>query len=72
MNNSVVAEQLAQRKGDLGASSPTKDGKETKKKWPFCRKASGMGKETVVSSAVNEEEEMEGMHVDFYLVVNQT
>ena len=35
MNNSVVAEQLAQRKGNPGASSPTKYDKETKKKWPF-------------------------------------
>jgi len=69
MNNSVVAEQLA-RKG--GPSSPTaaspsgKDGKE-KKKW-FGRKASGSGKDVAPAHA-GEEEEVEGMRVDFYLVV---
>lgn len=66
MNNSVVAEQLAQRKGP---SSPSKDGKDTKKKWPFARKASGMGKDTVLSPTNPEDEEVEGMRVDFYLVV---
>ncbi|KAJ6521917.1 putative E2-like enzyme [Mycena vulgaris] len=57
MNNSVVEEQLAQRK------SPTsKDG--SKKKW-FGRKASNSGKE----DKTPDDEEVEGMRVDFYLVV---
>ncbi|KAJ7745483.1 putative E2-like enzyme [Mycena maculata] len=55
MNNSVVEEQLAQRK------STSKDGK---KKW-FARKASSNGKD----DKGGEEEEIEGMRVDFYLVV---
>lgn len=66
MNNSVVAEQLAQRKGP---SSPSKDGKDSKKKWTFGRKVSGLGKDTASSSTNAEEEEIEGMRVDFYLVV---
>ncbi|KAJ6498931.1 putative E2-like enzyme [Mycena sanguinolenta] len=56
MNSSVVAEQLAQRK------SSSKDGK---KKW-FGRKASGNGKD---DKAAEGDEEVEGMRVDFYLVV---
>jgi ubiquitin-like-conjugating enzyme ATG3 len=66
MNNSVVAEQLAQRK-DPGHGAT----KEAKKKWPFTRKASSTGKEDKfgASSATSEEEEVEGMRVDFYLVV---
>jgi ubiquitin-like-conjugating enzyme ATG3 len=61
MNNSVIAEQLARQKS-AGGSAP--NSKEAKKKWPFARKASGSGKD------VNpEEEEVEGMRVDFYLVV---
>jgi ubiquitin-like-conjugating enzyme ATG3 len=65
MNNSVVAEQLAQRKGP----SPSKDGKDGKRKWTFGRKVSGMGKDTASASANAEDEEIEGMRVDFYLVV---
>lgn len=63
MNNSVIEEQLAaaQRK----SSSSTATNKDGKKKWPFSRKASGTGKE----AATGEEEEVEGMRVDFYLVV---
>ncbi|ESK92038.1 autophagy-related protein 3 [Moniliophthora roreri MCA 2997] len=53
MNNSVVAEQLAQQK-----ASP-----KEKKKW-FGRKSSKDDK-----SAGGEDEEVEGMRVDFYLVV---
>ncbi|KAF7305962.1 Autophagy-related protein 3 [Mycena chlorophos] len=60
MNNSVVEEQLAQRK----ASS--KDGK--KSKW-FGRKTSGSGKDIKGDAAGAEEEEVEGMRVDFYLIV---
>lgn len=62
MNNSVVAEQLAAQ-GKTGAGS-SKDGK---KKWPFGRKASGLGKEE--KAPAGEDEEVEGMRVDFYLVV---
>ncbi|PFH53709.1 hypothetical protein AMATHDRAFT_54144 [Amanita thiersii Skay4041] len=56
MNNSVVAEQLAQRKA-----------KEGKKKWLFGRKSGGTEKDK--KGAQTEEEEVEGMRVDFYLVV---
>ncbi len=55
MNSSVVAEQLAQQK-----LVP-----KEKKKW-FGRKSSG-GKDDKVLSG--DEEEVEGMRVDFYLVV---
>ena len=67
MNNSVVAQQLAQRKGTTspGSSSTSKD--TNKKKWPFSRKASGPVKESQSPNA--DEEEVEGMRVDFYLVV---
>ena len=67
MNNSVVAEQLAQRKKD------TKDGK---KKWLFGRKPGSSEKDSkkaaaaaAAAAAQTEEEEIEGMRVDFYLVV---
>ncbi|KAF5343473.1 hypothetical protein D9757_014237 [Collybiopsis confluens] len=55
MNNSVVAEQLAQQKAP-----------KEKKKWPFARRTSG-GKDD--KTAAGEDEEVEGMRVDFYLVV---
>jgi ubiquitin-like-conjugating enzyme ATG3 len=61
MNNSVITEQLARQKS-VGGSAP--NNKEPKKKWPFARKASGTGKDVHP-----EEEEVEGMRVDFYLVV---
>jgi len=64
MNNSVIEDQLARRKA--AGSSPANH-KEGKKKWPFARKASGSGKDD--KSAQPEEEEVEGMRVDFYLVV---
>lgn len=57
MNNSVVAEQLAHQKAP-----------KEKKKWPFGRKTSGAGKEDKATAA-GEDEEVEGMRVDFYLVV---
>ncbi|TRM70152.1 autophagocytosis associated protein [Schizophyllum amplum] len=56
MNNSVVEEQLAQKKSF---------GKGEKKRW-FGRKASGTIKE---APPVDEDEEVTGMRVDFYLVV---
>jgi ubiquitin-like-conjugating enzyme ATG3 len=64
MNNSVVAQQLAQRKG---TTSPGTSKDTNKKKWPFSRKASGPVKESQSPNA--DEEEVEGMRVDFYLVV---
>jgi ubiquitin-like-conjugating enzyme ATG3 len=60
MNNSVVAEQLAQRK---------KDSKDGKKKWLFGRKSSGSEKDSKKAVPQTEEDEIEGMRVDFYLVV---
>lgn len=63
MNNSVVEEQLSRRKS-AGAPSSSK---ETRKKGFFTRKISGSGKED--KSGVGEDEEIEGMRVDFYLVV---
>jgi len=64
MNNSVIAEQLSRQKSTGG---PPPNSKEPKKKWPFARKVSGTGKDD--KSAHPEEEEVEGMRVDFYLVV---
>ncbi|KAG6812708.1 hypothetical protein H0H92_001212 [Tricholoma furcatifolium] len=61
MNNSVVEEQLSRRKA---GGSPAK---ESKKKWPFARKASGSGKDD--KALTGEDDEVEGMRVDFYLVV---
>jgi ubiquitin-like-conjugating enzyme ATG3 len=61
MNNSVIAQQLSRQKSPGGSVPSNKD---AKKKWPFTRKASGSGKD-----AHPEEEEVEGMRVDFYLVV---
>jgi ubiquitin-like-conjugating enzyme ATG3 len=59
MNNSVVAEQLAQRK---------KDSKDGKKKWLFGRKPGSSEKDSK-KAPPTEEEEVEGMRVDFYLIV---
>jgi ubiquitin-like-conjugating enzyme ATG3 len=56
MNAGVVEEQKLQRKAG------SKDGK---KKWPFKR-SGGSGKE---EKPTGEEEEVEGLRVDFYLVV---
>ena len=64
MNNSVVEEQLAQR----GKSSTGKDTPKKEKKWPFSRKSSGSVKDAQLQAGA-EEEEVEGMRVDFYLVV---
>ena len=70
MNNSVVAEQLARKSpSGSGATSPTQKDSKEKKKWIFSRKASGTGKDAASASAAGEEEEVEGMRVDFYLVV---
>ena len=66
MNNSVVAEQLAQRKIPASPAA-AKD----KKKWLFSRKVSGSGGGGGTSDKTpsGEEEEVEGLRVDFYLVV---
>ncbi|KAF4567342.1 E2-like enzyme [Pleurotus pulmonarius] len=65
MNSGMIEEQLAQqRKSGSPAPKDTKpSSSSTVKKWPFSRKASGSGKGEA------EEEEIEGMRVDFYLVV---
>jgi ubiquitin-like-conjugating enzyme ATG3 len=67
MNNSVVAEQLAQqaKTNPSSSSAAGKDPSSSKRKW-FGRKSSGTTKET---AAADQEEEPEGMRVDFYLVV---
>ena len=65
MNNSVIAKQLAQRKGGPTpgqAAISAKDKDKDKKKW-FGRKSSSS------KDVTTEEEEVEGMRVDFYLVV---
>ncbi|KAI0032899.1 autophagocytosis associated protein [Vararia minispora EC-137] len=59
MNAGVVEEQKAQRK----AGAKDKD----KKKW-FSRRTSGQGKDDRVAAGA-EEDDVEGMRVDFYLVV---
>lgn len=60
MNAGVVEEQLAARKKD------GKDNKEGKKKWGFGRKSN---KDDKSAGAGGEDDEVEGMRVDFYLVV---
>jgi ubiquitin-like-conjugating enzyme ATG3 len=71
MNNSVIAEQLAAKKASGGSKLSEGSGKDKdgKKKWPlFSRKSStAVGKQE--AAAPQEEEEVEGMRVDFYLVV---
>lgn len=61
MNNSVIAEQLAQQQAGVGGKVDAKD--KSSKKWSFT------GKKKEVRPAGTEEEEIEGMRVDFYLVV---
>lgn len=69
MNNSVVEEQLAQRgKPSSSSASTGKDTPKKEKKWPFSRKSSGSAKD-IQQLQAGEEEEVEGMRVDFYLVV---
>lgn len=60
MNQGVIEEQRAARGGAAGPT--TKDGKQ--KKWLF-RRASGNGKD----AQAGPDEDIEGMRVDFYLVV---
>jgi len=61
MNAGVIEEQQAMRKAPAGASA-----KDKQKKWMF-RRPSGNGKELPASPSG--EDEVEGMRVDFYLVV---
>ena len=63
MNNSVVEEQLAQHGKPTGKDTPKKE-----KKWLFSQKLSGSAKHIQLQAAA-EEEEVEEMRVDFYLVV---
>ena len=67
MNNSVIEEQLTQR-GKHSSSSTGKDTPKKEKKWPFSWKSSGSVKDAQLQAGA-EEEEVEGMRVDFYLVV---
>ncbi|KAI0373942.1 hypothetical protein BV20DRAFT_961840 [Pilatotrama ljubarskyi] len=64
MNQGVIEEQQAARKAG-GATTP-KDSKQ--KKWLF-RRASGNGKDDKAAAAAGGDDEIEGMRVDFYLVV---
>lgn len=67
MNATVIEEQQAQRKASAsGVASP----KEKQKKWLF-RRTSGNGKEdkTQAPTSPGAEDDIEGMRVDFYLVV---
>lgn len=63
MNQGVLEEQ--RKAFGQGATSPSTS-KDKQKKWIF-RKTSGSGKDAPVP--LNGEEEIEGMRVDFYLVV---
>ncbi|KAF7797610.1 hypothetical protein EIP86_008810 [Pleurotus ostreatoroseus] len=62
MNQGVIEEQQAQRKSTGSGTSTPKD---KQKKWLF-RRTSGNGK---TDSSTNGDEDVEGMRVDFYLVV---
>lgn len=60
MNASVIEEQQAQKKGSSSGPASPKD--KQQKKWLF-RRASGNNVKS------DQEEDVEGMRVDFYLVV---
>ncbi|EIN11752.1 hypothetical protein PUNSTDRAFT_131907 [Punctularia strigosozonata HHB-11173 SS5] len=62
MNNSVIASQLAQQTGTSSSSKSINAGKE-KRKWFGRRTSGGQGEKDEGG------EEVEGMRVDFYLVV---
>ncbi len=72
MNSSVEEQQAAAlRKGTPIGSGPASPKEKQQKKWLF-RRTSGNGKDdknTPSNSAGGGEEEVEGMRVDFYLVV---
>ena len=67
MNNSIVEEQLAQR-GKPSSSSTGKDTPKKEKKRPFSQKLSESVKDVQLQAGA-EDEEVEGMRVDFYLVI---
>ena len=67
MNNSVINEQLAQC-DKPSSSSMGKDTLKKEKKWPFSQKSSGSAKDIQLIVGA-EEDEVEGMRVDLYLVV---
>lgn len=63
MNAGVVEEQIAHRKS-------TTSSKDAKKKWPFGKKTTGKEDKTLAAAAAqSEEDDVDGMRVDFYLVV---
>jgi ubiquitin-like-conjugating enzyme ATG3 len=64
MNNSVVEEQL-RRKPPSGTNAAGSSKDKEKRKW-FGRKSSSSGKD---DGAKGDDDEVEGMRVDFYLVV---
>lgn len=64
MNAGVIEEQQALRKVSSGAASP----KDKQKKWLF-RRASGNGKDDKGATSPGGDDDVEGMRVDFYLVV---
>lgn len=69
MNSSVVAEQLAQQAaGGKTGSGVMGTSKEGKKKWLFGGGAK-RDKGGAATGAGVEEDQVEGMRVDFYLVV---
>ncbi|KAF9444003.1 hypothetical protein P691DRAFT_808014 [Macrolepiota fuliginosa MF-IS2] len=74
MNSSVVAEQLAAQQAAGGAKAASGSGKEGKKKWfGGGSKSSSVPKKDKSSAAgtagAEGEDQIEGMRVDFYLVV---
>ena len=54
--------------GKPSSSSMSKDTPKKEKKWPFSQKSSGSVKDIQLQAGA-EEEEVEGMRVDFYLVI---
>ena len=66
MNAGVVEEQLKQSKSAAAATSS----KDSKKKWGFGKKTSGKEDKTLAAAAAQaDEDNVDGMRVDFYLVV---
>ena len=66
MNHSIVKEQFTQcgkPSFSVGKNTPKKE-----KKWLFSQKLSGSGNDVQLQAGA-EEEEVEGMRVDFYLIV---
>ena len=61
-------EQLCHRGTARAAWQTLFFGHKKEKKWPFSRKSSGSVKDAQLQAGA-EEEEVEGMRVDFYLVV---